>query len=77
MVCVVDRNQILCDVTCSDHIVHTNCSIDILFLYITFHRQFDTDIDDIFYYIFLYISVTVDFNFHSLYMLCLSSIYGS
>ena len=26
-----------------------NCSIDILFLYITFHRQFDTIIDDIIY----------------------------
>ena len=74
MICVVDRNQVLCDVTFSDHIVHPwwmdfNCSIDILFLYITFHRQFNTDIDDIVYYIFLNISVIVNFNFHSLYML--------
>ena len=76
MICVVDRNQILCDVTFSDHIVHPtcmvhglNCSIDILFLYITFHRQFDTDIDDIVYYIILNISVILNFNFHSLYML--------
>ena len=42
MIFVVDSNQILCDVTFSDHIV-------ILFLYITFHRQFDTDIDYIVY----------------------------
>ena len=27
MICVVDRNQILCDVTCSDHIVHQTCMV--------------------------------------------------
>ena len=27
MICVVDRNQILCDVTFSDHIVHPNCMV--------------------------------------------------
>ena len=54
-----------------------NCSIDILFLYITFHRQLDTDIDDIVYCIFLDISVILNFNFHSLYMLSLSYRYGS
>ena len=28
MICVVDRNQILCDVTFSDHIVHPTCMVD-------------------------------------------------
>ena len=81
---VVDRNQILCDVTFSDHIVHPTCMVDGLqlqywhsFLYITFHRQFSTDIDDIVYCIFLNISVILNFNFHSLYMLSLSYRYGS
>ena len=27
MICVVDRNQILCDVTFSDHIVHCTCMV--------------------------------------------------
>ena len=54
-----------------------NCSIDILFLYITFHRKLDKDIDGIVYYIFLNISVILNFNFHSLYMLSLNSRYGS
>ena len=60
MICVVDRNQILFDVTFSDHIVHStsmvngiqlefNCSIDIPFLYITFNRQLHKDVDDIVY----------------------------
>ena len=54
-----------------------NCSIDILFLYITFHRKLDNDIDDIVNYIFLNISVILSFNFHSLYMLSLSYRNGS
>ena len=28
MICVLDRNQILCDVTCLDHIVHVTCMVD-------------------------------------------------
>ena len=27
MICIVDRNQILCDVTFSDHIVHCTCMV--------------------------------------------------
>ena len=84
MICVGDRNQILCDVTFSDNIVHPTCMvhgiqlhIDIHFLYITFHRQLHKDIDDIVYCIFLNISVILNFNFCSLYIVSLSYRYGS
>ena len=84
MMCVVDRNQILFDVTSSDHIVHSssmvngiNCSIDIPFLGITFNRQLHKDADDIVYCIFLNISIIVNFNFFSLYMLSLTHSYRS
>ena len=77
--CVVDRHQILFDVTSSDHPVHLpnmvmefNCSIDTPFLYITFHRQLHKDADDIVYCIFLTISVIFNSIFYSLYMLSLT-----
>ena len=76
IICVVDRHQILFDVASSDHFVHLtsmvmefNCSIDIPFLCITFHRQLHKDADDIVYCIFLHISVIFNLNFHSLYIL--------
>ena len=84
MICVVDRNQILYDVTFSDHIVHPTCMVHGIqlqychfFLYITFHRQLHKDIDDIVYCMFLNISVFLNFNFYSLYMLSLHYRYGS
>ena len=50
MIYVVDRNQILFDVTSSEHIVHSTSMVNrIPFLYITFNRQLHKDADDIVY----------------------------
>ena len=81
---LLDRNQILCDGTCLDHIVHLTCMVDGLQLQY-WHSFPIYDISQTiqhryrwyFYYIFLNISVIVNFNFHSFYMLWLSYRYRS
>ena len=80
MICVVERHQILFDVTSSDHIVHSSSMVNGIQLPvfdIPFNRQLHKDADDIVYCIFLNISVIVNFNFYSFYMLSLTHRYRS